>query len=402
MSDPFDILPDLAARPLGGSVPWANDELFASRDNLITAAEPRFSPATFGARGQVYDGWETRRRRKPGHDEAIVRLGVPGLVRGVDIDTSHFIGNFPPEGSVEACALPGYPDVEALLAAEWRPLVPRSPLVGDAHNRFRVTNAGDDHGQLVTHVRLRIYPDGGVARLRIHGEPLPDPRVLDCGPFDLASLENGGLVTASSNGFFGSPTRLIDPGPARTMGEGWETARRRDGGHDWVELSMATVGVVRLLELDLTHFVGNAPGACRVLGRDTRRADGEPPEWRTILRKTDVLPGVRHRFLVTDEFAANELRLEVFPDGGMARLRAYGYPTSEGRAALGRRWFGSLPAPFAREVAFEACVCTPAQANALLVGRPWSGDDASIPASLRTLLLGPGGLHPDPEPAPAR
>lgn len=401
MSDPFLTFPDLAARPLGGSVPWANDELFASRDNLISAADAVFSPATFGARGQVYDGWETRRRRQPGHDEAIVRLGVPGLVRGVDIDTSHFIGNFPPEASVEACALPGYPDVDALLGAEWRPLVPRSPLVGDTHNRFRVPCTDDDQGQLVTHVRLQIYPDGGVARLRVHGEPMPDPRLLDRGPFDLAALEHGGLVTGASNAFFGSPSRLIDPGPARTMGEGWETARRRDDGHDWVELTLATVGVVRLLELDLTHFVGNAPGSCRVLGRDAQRGADGPAPWRTVLRRTDVLPGVRHRFLATDEFAASELRLEVFPDGGMARLRAYGSPTSRGRAALGRRWFAALPAPFARAVAFEECVCTPAEANAMLVGRPWNDDDDAIPAALRTLLLGPPGLHPDPAPASA-
>ncbi|MDO9355546.1 MAG: allantoicase [Solirubrobacteraceae bacterium] len=392
MTDPAFTLPDLASRPLGGSVPWANDELFASRDNLISATESVFSPATFGARGQVYDGWETRRRREPGHDTAIVRLGVPGVVRGIDIDTSHFIGNFPPEGSVEACALEGYPDVTQLLAADWRPLVARSPLAGNAHNRFTIEPTDDDAGQLVTHVRLRIYPDGGVARLRIHGEPVRDPRMLDRGPLDLAGLENGGLVTDSSNAFFGSPARLIHPGPARTMGEGWETARRRDDGHDWVELKLAKHGIVRLLELDLSHFVGNAPGACEVLGRDTQ-GDGE---WKVVLTRTDVLPGVRHRFRVTEEFPATELRLNVFPDGGMARLRAYGVLTTIGRAELGRDWFASLPEPFALEVAAIEAGCSASEAAALIEGRPWTGDNDAIPPALRSLVLGREGVHPGP------
>lgn len=332
--DPFR-LPDLASRPFGGSVPYANDELFASSDNLIAAHEPTFTPATFGARGQIYDGWETRRRREPGHDEAIIRLGAPGLVRGVDIDTAHFIGNYPPFAALDAVALPGYPDVATLHAARWRQLVPRSALQGGSHNRFTVDLP--DEGGLVTHVRLRIFPDGGVARLRVHGEPLADPAFVAVGPFDLAGLESGGLVTAASNEFFSSPANLIMPGPARTMGEGWETARRRDDGHDWVELRLAACGVVRMLELDCTHFVGNAPDRCRVLGRV---AGGD---WAPILLERPLLPGVRHRLLVDHEREATELRLEVFPDGGMARLRAYGVPTVEGRHELERRWTGALP-----------------------------------------------------------
>jgi allantoicase len=393
MSDPFLTLPDLAARPIGGSVPWANDELFASRDNLVSASESVFSPETFGARGQVYDGWETRRRREAGFDEAIVRLGVPGIIHGVDIDTSHFKGNYPPEGSVEACAIPGYPDVDELLAADWRPLVPRSPLQGDHHNRFHVTagDTGEPGGGLVTHVRLRIYPDGGVARLRVHGEPLRDPRFLDAGPFDLAALENGGLVTDSSNTFYGDATRLINPGPARTMGEGWETARRRDDGNDWVEVSLATVGVIQLFELDLTHFVGNAPGSARVLGRDTSGPDGKNAEWQTLLARTDMLPGVRHRLLATSELPATELRLDIYPDGGMARLRAWGAPTAGGRASLGRRWIASLPEPMAVKVVAETIGCTPDEAAALISGRPWHGDDDAIPDALRSIVL---GLHP--------
>ncbi|WP_084270306.1 allantoicase [Patulibacter minatonensis] len=331
--DPFEALPDLAARSVGGTVPWANDELFAPRDNLVADGPSVFTPATFGSRGQVYDGWQTRRRREAGHDEAIVRLGLPGIVRGIDVDTSHFVGNFPPEVEVDGCALPGYPGVAQVRAAPWRPLVPLGAVRGDTHNRFLVADEG-----LVTHVRLRIHPDGGVARLRVHGEPLPDPAVLRAGPFDLAATENGGRVTSSSNAFYSAASNLIAPGPARTMGEGWETSRRRDGGYDWVELRLAVSGVVRMLEVDARHFVGNAPGTVRILGRDTDTDEADPDEWFALLERTAVVPDVRHRFALLGTRPVRRLRLEVRPDGGLARLRAFGAPTEDGLAALLARW----------------------------------------------------------------
>jgi allantoicase len=199
-------LPDLASRSLGGSVVYANDELFAERENLIKPEAPSYSTYTFGHKGQVYDGWETRRRREPGHDVAIVRLGVPGIVRGVVVDTAFFKGNYPPAVSVEGAAVEGYPSPAELLDAEWVPLVPRSPAAGDTRNVFAV-----DQPQRFTHVRLCMYPDGGVARLRVHGEVVPDPRFLADGAVDLAALANGGVVSGCSNMFFSSPTNPSRP-----------------------------------------------------------------------------------------------------------------------------------------------------------------------------------------------
>ena len=165
----FTTLPDLALRSLGGSVIAANDESFAERESLIRPGRPGFQPHTFGAKGQVYDGWETRRRREPGHDWALVRLGLPGVIRGVVIDTAWFKGNYPPHASVEAVAVEGYPTVAELEAADWMEIVPRSELKGDAEHFFEVADE-----RRYTHVRLNIFPDGGVARLRVHGEVRPD------------------------------------------------------------------------------------------------------------------------------------------------------------------------------------------------------------------------------------
>lgn len=323
----FLTLPDLASRALGGSVVACNDEFFAPADSLVSPEPAVFSPKTFGAKGQVYDGWETRRRREPGHDWAIVRLGAPGIVRGVVIDTAWFTGNFPPYASLDACEADGYPSPAELASAatEWVPILRRSALAGDTANAFAIESE-----RRFTHVRLNIFPDGGVARLRVHGEVVPDPRLLGHGlPVDLAALENGGLVVGCSNMFYSNPNNLLLPGLARTMGEGWETARRRDDGNDWVLVRLGVPGLVRVVELDTSHFKGNAPGEAMLTGVDASVADvDDTSAWFGVLRRTRLQPDTRHRFLVPASVGrATHVRLDVYPDGGMARLRLYGTPS---------------------------------------------------------------------------
>ena len=321
----FRELPDVASRALGGSVVHANDELFAARENLVTPGPPTFDPTAFGPRGKVYDGWETRRRRTPGNDFAVVRLGVPAVVAGVVVDTANFTGNYPPQVSLDAVDLPGYPSVEQLLGAEWQPLVPVSEVKGDALNLFAVPP--DPGPRRCTHVMLTIHPDGGVARLRVHGRPDPD-RALLTGTVDLAALENGGDVVACSDMFYAAARNLLMPGRARTTGEGWENARRRDRGNDYVTIRLAGRGVVRRLVVDTTCFVGNAPAEVRVRGTDAGpdRLPGDDADWVELLPRTDVRPDTRHVFpLETDDARpVTHVRLDVFPDGGMARFRVHG------------------------------------------------------------------------------
>jgi len=355
-------LPDLASRLLGGSVVAASDELFAEKENLIKPGPPGFDPAEFGNRGKVYDGWETRRRRGPGHDHAIVRLGVPGIVHGVVVDTSFFRGNYPPQVSVEALGAEGYPAPAELAAMTWQTLVERAGARGDAANFYPVASPFR-----WTHVRLSIYPDGGVARLRVHGKPLPDPRFLT-GTVDLAALENGGRIVDCSDAFYASASNLILPGRAASTGEGWENARRRSPGHDHVTVALAAAGTLRYVEIDTSRFIGNAPGQVRLLAADARgAAPGAPiadpgapvpdpgayvpdpgapiPDWawREALPLTRVQPDTRHRFLAAG--VATHVRLEVIPDGGLARLRINGEIIPEALAGLQGRWQDALPEP---------------------------------------------------------
>jgi allantoicase len=332
-SPDFAALPDLASRRLGGSVMYATDELFAAKENLIRPEPPVFAAGEFGAKGKIYDGWESRRRREPGNDHAIIRLGVPGVVHGVAVDTSFFEGNYPPQVSVEAVSVDGYPSADELSQLEWRPLVGRAAATGDARNWYPV--AAPRH---CTHVRLSLYPDGGVARLRVHGETLPDPRFLN-GTIDLAAIENGGQLIECSNAFYSSAWNLIMPGRPASMADGWENARRRDGGLDYATFGLAASGVVSQIEIDTSYFVGNAPGAARLLAAARRSSDAVTAvEWAELLPRVGLQPDTRHRFLVQPAEPVTHVRLEVFPDGGLARLRVLGEITSAALASLRARY----------------------------------------------------------------
>ncbi len=327
----FAVLPDLASRALGGSVVAASDELFAEKENLIKPGPPDFAAAAFGPRGKVYDGWETRRRREPGHDHTIVRLGVPGIVRGVIVDTAYFRGNYPPEISVEAACADGYPAPAELAALPWQALVPRSAAAGDTANAYSVTS-----DRRWTHLRLSIYPDGGVARFRVHGEVLADPAFLD-GTVDLAALENGGTLLDASDSFYSSAASLIMPGRARGMADGWENARRRGPGNDYVVVGLAGSGLPRHVEIDTSYFVGNAPGWVSLTG------GGEDGHWRELLPRTRVQPDTRHRFGLTAAGPVSRVRLDVYPDGGLARLRVHGELTPAALTELRHRWTATGP-----------------------------------------------------------
>lgn len=335
MTEPgFTSMPDFASRQLGGSVVAASDEFFAEKENLVKPDAPTFTASEFGHKGKVYDGWETRRRREPGHDWAIVRLGCPGVVHGVVVDTAFFEGNYPPRISVEAVNVEHYPSPAELTDLRWHELVPISAADGSAANSYAVA---DRHRW--THVRLSIYPDGGVARLRVHGEVVPDPAFLT-GTIDLAAMENGGRVLECSNAFYSSPEHLIMPGLPRVMSDGWENARRRDDSGDYVTFRLAGAGLISYAEIDTSYFVGNAPAWIKLSATGQPSADAP---WRELLPRTRVQPDTRHRFRIDDADPATHVRLDVIPDGGLARLRLHGELTPAAQAEATSRWQTTTP-----------------------------------------------------------
>jgi allantoicase len=328
----FTDLIDLAADRAGGSVLLANDEFFAPKEALIKTTAAEWREGVYNERGKWMDGWETRRRRTPGYDWCIVRLGIPGVVRGVIVDTSFFRGNYPESCSIEAASVAGTPDPDVMAKnATWTEILPRSPLEGDARNAFAVNST-----MPFTHLRLNIYPDGGVARLRVHGEGYFDATRHHPGSeVDLAAAENGGQVLLCSDMFFGNRHNLIMPGRSTHMGDGWETRRRRGPGHDWTIVRLATRGTLHRVEIDTDHYKGNAPGRCMVEVSDTASVPngdvqalaGRVGAWRVLVHESPLQPHARHRFTeLAQHGPATHARLNIYPDGGIARLRLYGMP----------------------------------------------------------------------------
>jgi allantoicase len=327
----FTQLADLASERLGGRVIEANDEFFAPKENLLKEAKPIFIEGKYTARGKWMDGWETRRRRTPGHDWCIVCLGFPGIIRGVMVDTSFFKGNYPESFSLEGCNLGSQPpyknEKKKLKAAQtrWIEVIPETMLQGDAQNSVPVNAEGR-----FTHLRLNIFPDGGVARLRVHGEVVPDKKKISRGEIDLAAIENGGSVIASSDQFFGAPRNLLMPGRAKNMGDGWETKRRRGPGHDWVVLKLGAPGIIRRIEVDTAHFKGNFPESCSMEACSAPDAASDaflalPQTWKELLPRTKLKANHLHILKnLQDAGAASHVRFHIYPDGGVSRLRIFG------------------------------------------------------------------------------
>lgn len=344
----FTDLVDLASERLGGRVLWATDEFFAPKENLLKAAAPVSIPDKYIDTGLWMDGWETRRHRAPDHDWCLIKLGVPGIIRGIVVDTSHFKGNFPEQCSLEASA----------DERNWTELVSSSTLRGDAKNRFEI-----DNPYRYTHLRFRIYPDGGVARLRVHGEPVPET----LGDFvDLAALGNGAAVIQASDMFFGPPHDLIYPGRSAGMHDGWQTRRRRGPGHDWVVIQLAAHGEIRRIEVDTLYFKGNFPESCSL----------ETDEGREVLAQSKLQADANHVFESELKPATTDrVRFRIYPDGGVGRLRIFGAPTEQGQAAHRLRLLNALTPSEARD-RFLACCGTNGWADALSASRPFKSTDA--------------------------
>jgi len=260
----FTHLIDLASARLGGETVAANDEFFAAKENLLRPEPAVFIPDKYTDRGKWMDGWETRRRRTPGHDWCIVKLGLPGIIHSIVVDTAFFRGNYPSHCWIDGCGLPPGAD-PAAADVVWQSVLGRTELAGDTRNAFTIPSS-PPHERRVTHVRINIFPDGGVARLRVLGEALPDwTRILSADTeIDLAAAVHGGYVIDTSDRFFGEPSNMLMPYAAANMGDGWETKRRRGPGHDWAVVHVGIPGVITRVDLDTAHFKGNYPDSASV------------------------------------------------------------------------------------------------------------------------------------------
>ncbi len=318
---------NLASAGLGAQAIFATDDFFAPVERMLYDAPAIFVPDKYDDHGKWMDGWESRRRRGPGHDYAVIKLAAPGMIHGFDIDTSHFTGNYPPSCSMEACRIDSEPDDSTV----WMEILPQSPL-GPSSNHFFTSTSRD----VWTHLRLHIYPDGGVARLRVYGEPWRDwSKVATTEEVDLASALNGARVVAYSDAHYGSLNRLLSPGRGINMGDGWETRRRREPGNDWIIVQLGHDGQISRVVVDTAHYKGNYPDRCSLHGADLGLISGDLAQsvvtssmfWPEILPEKKLSMDAVHDFGASDLVASNRVthvRLNIFPDGGVSRLRVFG------------------------------------------------------------------------------
>jgi allantoicase len=376
---------DLASARLGGAAVEANDEFFAEKENLLKPEAAVFVAGRYTDRGKWMDGWETRRRRTPGHDWCIVRLGLPGVIHSITIDTAFFTGNYPSHCWVDACGLPAGADARAADVA-WHPLLARHELAGNTANVFAI-----DHtvARRFTHVRLNIFPDGGVARLRVFGDALPDwTRILAAdGDVDLAAVVHGGYVVDMSDRFYGEPHNMLMPHTAANMGDGWETKRRRGPGHDWAVVRLGMRGAIRRVEIDTAHFKGNYPGSASVEaavvpeaahgGVSADSATRGIADWKPVLPETPLQPDHLHAFDVDtlQQRDATHVRLNIFPDGGVSRFRVFGSPSPGARGAAVVRLLNAMDVP-ELSAALSGVCAAPAWIDRVAAARPYASANA--------------------------
>lgn len=312
---------NLADSRLGAQAIAASDEFFAPKERMLAPQEPVFIPGKYDDHGKWMDGWETRRKRGPGNDWCIVKLARPGRLFGVDIDTRHFTGNYPPGAALDACyCASGDPTVDTL----WAPLLQAVALQGNSNHYLPVSS-----GETWTHVRLSIYPDGGIARLRVFGRPAGELGETGA-EVDLAAAINGAYVVATNNEHFGAAATLLLPGRGENMGDGWETRRRREPGNDWCIVALAAPGIIARVEVDTAHFKGNFPDACSLQaacmsGGSEQSLITQSMFWPELLAPHKLRMDAVHVFdQVSGLGPVTHVRFNIFPDGGVSRLRLFG------------------------------------------------------------------------------
>ena len=314
---------DLAQERLGSKVVYKTDEFFAKASRIIKTEDPIFITNKFDNHGKWMDGWETRRKRNKGHDYLIIRLGKEGIISKLNISTLYFNGNQPEFASVEGCySKKKIPDKKT----KWKLILNKKKTKPSSNNIFNIKNKS-----VFSHIKLNIFPDGGVARLRVYGKIVINKTQFKKKIINLSALSNGASIIACNNEHFGKAENILAPGNSKNMGDGWETRRSRGKNYDWVIFKCVT-GKIDNIQIDTHHFKGNYPDMCSVQGAYLSRVSNNKSiiaksnKWKTILNKAKLRPHKKHNFKnkLIKGTKINYIRINIYPDGGISRVRIFG------------------------------------------------------------------------------
>ena len=313
---------DLAQPRLGTKVIFKTDDFFASANRIINQADPVFKDGVFDKHGKWMDGWESRRKRIKGHDYIILKLGKPGFIKKVDVDTSHFNGNQPQMISIEGTNSSS----NKINKLKWKPLLSKKKTRANKHHFFSTKSK-----KVFTHIKFNIFPDGGVARLRLFGS-IAKSNKLRNKKTNLASLLDGASVIACNNEHFGKAENVLAPGKSKNMGDGWETRRRRSPGFDWLILNSLDGKEIDKIEISTHHFKGNFPSHCSLQAtyipksKTSKQIVSSSVKWKYLLKDAKLSSNKIHIFnnnlMKNDKI--NFIKINIFPDGGISRFKIYG------------------------------------------------------------------------------
>ena len=318
---------NLASPKAGAEIIDVSDDFFAKCDRMLSDSDPIFIDEKYDDHGKWMDGWESRRKRVEGNDWAVIGLGGRCSIKDAIIDTSHFTGNYPPAASLDFSSNDRYEKG----SMDWQTLLEKQILNGDQVNDFKLVE-----NENATFVRLNIYPDGGVARLRLFGDLIPFSQDLSK-DIELSALKNGGKIIGYNNAHYGNVNALLSEGRGTTMGDGWETRRRRVPGHDFIIIELGKSGIISSIEIDTCHFKGNFPDRASIQTIDLKnendklKAIESSSEWQFLLGEKKCKADYIHSYGKDDllhEKTVSHIRLNIYPDGGVSRLRIFGQPVS--------------------------------------------------------------------------
>ena len=318
---------DLAQSRLGSKIVYKTDEFFAPAKRIINPWPPVFKEGVFDKHGKWMDGWETKRKRNKGHDYLILKLGRPGKIHKVDIDTSYFNGNQPSKVSLDACYSK---NILPNKNSRWINILKKKSTKPNSHHFFNIKNKS-----IFTHIKLNIYPDGGVARIRIYGKVELKNVNFRNKLINLSSMLNGASIVGCNNEHFGRAENILAPGKSKNMGDGWETRRSRGKNFDWLIIKFGRTGTINKIEIDTHHFKGNYPDKCTVQAAYISKKISnysivkKSNKWKSLLNKVKLKANKKHSFnnRTMKKNKINFIKINIYPDGGISRIRAFGKVT---------------------------------------------------------------------------
>ena len=314
---------DLAQPRLGSKVIYKTDDFFASAQRILNPSIPVFKEGLFDKNGKWMDGWESRRKRIKGYDYLIIKLGRPGKIKKIDVDTSHFNGNQPSMFSIDAA----FSKSNNFKKFNWKTLLSKKKAKANSHHEFNIKSKST-----ISHIRLNIFPDGGVARLRVFGSIDKEKIKFKNKKINLASLNDGATIIACNNEHFGKAENILATGKAKNMGDGWETRRRRNKGYDWLILNSINGSQISDIEISTHHFKGNFPSHCSLQAayipkiKSIRSIIKKSVKWKFLLNKVKLNANKTHKFKnkLMKNNKINLIKLNIFPDGGISRIKIFG------------------------------------------------------------------------------